>query len=167
MPQDVAERPGELIADYYAYNTAAREQAVGSRVVPLWRFPLTQGYRPPADIPPGPRLGDEPPPAALGEHWVDDLAVECVADVTSKQGELSLMLVRGGVKHVCRINLADGQATMSMVDPGGAVDGVFAATTERQRQAPTAQTSVTGPGQYRLRLSNCDHEMLLWVNGWS
>src|SRR4029453_1451004 len=29
----------------------------------------------------------------------------------------------------------------------------------------SAKTSVKGPGRYRLRLSNCDHEVLLWVNG--
>ena len=29
----------------------------------------------------------------------------------------------------------------------------------------TAQTTVKGAGSYRLRLSNCDHEVLLWING--
>ncbi|HEY2412581.1 MAG TPA: signal peptidase I [Pirellulaceae bacterium] len=164
LPQDIAQRRGELIADYYAYNTAAREQAVGSRVVPMWRFPLTQGYRPPADIPPGPQLGEEPPPGAFGEHWVDDLAVDCTADVMSKSGELTLMLVRGGVKHLCRIDLANGQATMSMVDPGGE-SLIFSGDDGHKIAQVKAQTSVTGPGKYRLRLSNCDHEMLLWVNG--
>src|SRR5262245_32753820 len=164
LPPDMAQRKGELIGDYYSYNTAAREQAVLSSVASPWRWPMTKGYRPPIDIPPGGQLGDPPPAAAFGEHWVDDLAVECLADVTSKSGELSLMLVRGGVKHICRINLADGKATMSMTDPSSTAppfvgDGGAAA------ESPTAQTSVKGPGSYRLRLSNCDHEMLLWVNG--
>jgi signal peptidase I len=37
-------------------------------------------------------------------------------------------------------------------------DGVEALT-------PKAQTSVRGGGTYRLRLSNVDHQTLLWVNG--
>jgi signal peptidase I len=41
------------------------------------------------------------------------------------------------------------------------------ATDDGQNQTPnpTAETSVRGKGRYTLRLSNCDHEMLLWVNG--
>ena len=164
LPVGVMDRKGELIADYYAYNTAAREQAVASRVAPMWRFPLTRGYRPPLDVPPNTGLGEEPQPAAFGEHWVDDLAVDCTAEVTSKQGELSLMLVRGGVKHVCKINLADGKATLSMVNPAGQAVA-YMSDDGKTAEAPTANTSVKGPGRYRLRLSNVDHEILLWVNG--
>jgi signal peptidase I len=40
-------------------------------------------------------------------------------------------------------------------------------TDDRQQTAtePTATTGMRGPGRYELRLSNVDHEMLLWVNG--
>lgn len=164
LPAGVLERKGELIADYYAYNTAAREHALSSPVVSPWRFPLTRGYRPPAELPPGSGLGEEPSPTSFGEHWVDDLAVECVADVTSQQGEISLLLVRGGIHHVCKINLADGKATLSMTNPSGQPIG-FVGDDGKTADAPTATTTVKGAGQYRLRLSNVDHEMLLWVNG--
>src|SRR5205823_7965024 len=164
LPPDVSRRSGELIADFYSYNTAAREQAVESRTVPLWRFPLPQAYRPPADIPPGPPLGEQPPASALGEHWVDDLAVECVAEVTGSQGALSLMVFRAGIKHVCEINLADGRAKMTMVDSSGQAIS-FVGDDGKTVEQPTAQTTVKGAGRYRLRLSNCDHEMLLWMNG--
>ena len=61
----------------------------------MWSSPhLTRAYAPPAVVPEGAGPGDPPPPQSLGLHWVDDLAVECVADVTSQQGELSLLLVR-------------------------------------------------------------------------
>ena len=166
LPPGAAQRQGELIADYYSYNTAAREQAVASPVASFARWPisLTKSYRPPIDVPQDGPLGDPPPLSSLGEHWVDDLAMECTAEVTSNKGELSLMLVRGGMRHVCRIDLANGKATMSITDDSGAAvsfqddDGAEAA-------APTTHTTVKGPGKYRLRLSNCDHEMLLWVNG--
>jgi signal peptidase I len=100
----------------------------------------------------------------LGQHWVDDLAVECLADVTSSEGELSLLLVRGGNKVICRINLADGKATLSITKQGGGTLS-FTADDGKSAASPTAQTSVKGKGSYRLRLSNCDHELLLWVNG--
>jgi signal peptidase I len=162
LPAGVAERHGQLITDFYAYNTA---RTTYSQTLPWWRCLLPPAYCPPTNLPSGPGPGDPPLTRFLGQHWVDDLAVECLAEVTGQQGELSLMLVRSGVKHVCRINLADGKATMSMTDMAGqslpfAADGGQTTTT-----IPTAATSVRGPGKYRLRLSNCDHEMLLWVNG--
>ena len=74
------------------------------------------------------------------------------------------MLMRGGVKHICRINLSDGKASMSIADASGQ-PRTFESDDGQTADGPTAQTSVKGPGRYRLRLSNCDHEMLLWVNG--
>ena len=35
----------------------------------------------------------------------------------------------------------------------------------RRPPIPRRKPACKGPGSYRLRLSNCDHEMLLWVNG--
>jgi signal peptidase I len=74
------------------------------------------------------------------------------------------MLVRAGYQYQCRINLADGKATLSAVDPEGA-ELDFGGDDDTLTGNPIAQTSVKGPGSYRLRLSNCDHEVLLWVNG--
>ena len=40
------------------------------------------------------------------------------------------------------------------------------ATTARPKPSSvTAATAVRGPGSYRLRMSNCDHEVLFWING--
>jgi len=163
LPSGVADRPGELIADYYAYNTTT-DQAIWSEPVPIWRWPLPKAYRPPADLPLGGPMGDEPPASVFGEHWVDDLALECQAEVTSRQGEVALMLVRGGLKHVCRIDVATGKATLSITDASGTPTD-FLGDDDSTAKAPTAETTVKGPGRYRLRLSNCDHEMLLWING--
>jgi signal peptidase I len=162
LPGDVVERPGQLITDFYAYNTA---RLVHRSTLSWWRSLTPPAYAPPVDLPSGPGPGDPPLPRFLGQHWVDDLAVECVANVTSNQGELSLMLVRCGIKHFCRINVADGKAKLEMID-GAGQPLEFATDDGRTKAAtPTATTSVRGPGRYRLRLSNCDHEMLLWVNG--
>jgi signal peptidase I len=168
LPAGVAQRQGQLITDFYAYNTAPRDQAIFSpQTVPIWRSLVTKAYQPPLEVPAGVGPGDAPPPESLGLHWVDDLAVECLAEVTGNSGELSLMLVRSGAKYICRINLADGKATLSIVDRDGQELAFGSDDGQTIAAHPTAQTSVKGPGSYRLRLSNCDHELLLWVNGWA
>ncbi len=162
LPSGVNERPGQLISDFYAYNAGA---SVSQRYGTPYANYLTTANSPDEYDPAnhqGP--GGGPDSNELGQHWVDDLAVECVAEVTGNQGELLLDLVRAGVHHECRINLADGVATLRRIGADGQIleflgdDGLAAASV-------TAKTSVQGPGSYRLRLSNCDHEMLLRVNG--
>jgi signal peptidase I len=170
LPSDAASRPGQLITDYYAYNTPRympSEVAQGWSVLPgglRRRWSFADAYLAPTQIEQRPGPGDPPPPEMLGQHWVDDLAVECVADVRAGKGELLLMLVRGGTKHVCRINLVDGKATLSIIEPDGGAKP-FETGDGKTALERTAQTSVRSAGSYRLRLANCDHEMLLWVNG--
>jgi signal peptidase I len=119
----------------------------------------------PEEYDPGQPGPGEPPSAdTLGQHWVDDLAMEVVAEVESQEGELSLMLVRSGVRHLARINLADGKVALEMVDRAGQ-PLPFVGPDGNAVQNPTAITSVKGPGSYRLKLANCDHQMVLWVNG--
>lgn len=164
LPAGVADRPGQLITDFYAYNTSPNERGelTFSQVEPFWQSWLTKSYSPPIDRP---QVAYRLPAYSEGLHWVDDLAVECLADVTGNTGELSLLLMRGGVKHLCRINLADGKATLSMVDGSGKALKFADDDGKQETTSPVAQTTVRGKGSYRLRLSNCDHEMLLWVNG--
>jgi signal peptidase I len=164
LPGDVKERKGQLISDFYAYNAFhAAGEAIPAGGRPYgYLLPERndlENYNPAL---PGP--GEPPLPESLGQHWVDDLAVECVADVTGTQGELLLMLVRAGRKYQCRINVADGKATMSILDTDGEPLG-FDGPEDAPLVNPTAQTNIKGPGSYRVRLSNCDHELLLWVNG--
>ena len=96
---------------------------------------------------------------SLGLHWVGDLAIECDVDVKGDSGQLSLDLVEGGVHYTCRIDVATGQAVLSIDDGrnGFTDDGT-------ESQNPKATTKIKGAGSYRLRYSNCDDELLLWVN---
>jgi signal peptidase I len=87
----------------------------------------------------------------LGNYWVGDLAVECRVDVEGNEGELLLQLVEGGLVFECRIDVATGQARF--VTPG------------EKETSTQAQTTVRGPGNYRLRFANVDDQLLLWVNG--
>ncbi len=99
-------------------------------------------------------------PDMLGVHPVGDLVLECQLEVRSQSGQAVLELVKGGRRFQCRFDLSSGAATMCidgrpMVESGG----------KQYRYHPTAKTQVRGPGRYRLRFSNCDEQLLLWVNG--
>jgi hypothetical protein len=122
-----------LISDYYAYNDGVKEP---------------------------PEFTDPMGLAALGLHWVGDLAVEAEIEVQGGQGEVLLDLVEGGVHHTCRIDVATGNATLAR--DGGRQPFVGDDGTELEH--PQAPTAVRGPGRYRLRYSNCDDEVLFWVN---
>jgi signal peptidase I len=88
------------------------------------------------------------------------LAIECDVDVKGDSGQLSLDLVEGGVHYTCRIDVATGQAVLSIDDGRKS----FVGDDGRESQYPTGKTKIDGSDLYRLRLSNCDDEVLLWVN---
>jgi signal peptidase I len=97
-----------------------------------------------------------------GLHWVGDLILEADVETSSDSNELMLELVEAGVKYRCRIDLSSGSAELSIDDvlprsfePGA--DG-------QDNGPPTAQTSVRAGSRHSLRFSNCDDQLLLWVD---
>ncbi len=121
---------GQLITDYYAYNDGGE----GAR------------YR---------------NAAAIGMHWVGDLALNARGvEIQGNQGAVLLDLVQGGVHYTCRIDVATGEAVLSIDDGQRAFFGEDGS----QVKHPKASTPVRGPGTFDLRLANCDEQMLLWVD---
>lgn len=98
-----------------------------------------------------------------GAHWVDDLALECVADIEGGSGALLLDLVRAGVHHQCRIDVASGEATLTRFDLAG--QPLNFGSEGKEVASVKGQTPVRGAGSYRLKLYNCDHRVLLRANG--
>ena len=96
---------------------------------------------------------------ATGTAWVGDLAFEAKVDVQSEQGELLLDLVEGGSHYLCRIDVASGKATLSITDFAGQPQAFEDGSAVR-----TATTAAKGQGSKGIRFSNCDNELLLWVN---
>lgn len=132
---------GRLISDFYAYNS--------SRAINEKYGDNTPDFR---DNSPG-----------YGHYWVDDLALECEVQIAEATGDIVLDLVRAGNHYTCRIDAKTGTATASIQGKDGKAIGL----SDQELASVTASTSVKGAGSYRLRLSNVDHELRLWVNGWA
>ncbi len=94
-----------------------------------------------------------PSPSALGVHWVGDLAIACTAESIDGQGVLTFELREGGRRFQCRFDLTTGQASLSITGQ------------DMSEWHPTAQTSVQGQGRHDILFSNCDNQLLLWVDG--
>lgn len=111
----------QLVTDFYAFNTRVTRDRPASS------------------------------PAALGLHWVGDLIIECETDVTSGSGEVLFDLVKGGRHFTCTIDVATGQARLS-------IDGL-------PDWNPAASTPFKGAGKHHVRFANVDRELTLWIDG--
>ena len=92
------------------------------------------------------------PLSGEGIHWVGDLALECEVSVEGESGEVLLELIEGGRRFHCVIDVATGDAALSM-------DG------ESSLGTPKGGTAVRGRGRYQLRFANVDDQLRLWVDG--
>jgi signal peptidase I len=182
LPADVPSRRGQLITDVYAYNTSVPiyvpdDSAPRSKQY----YRIVQGNHDidVEDLPErfrstqygvvryDPSLAGPGIPCRdshLGNHWVDDLACECLAEIQDRQGTVAVELVRAGVRYQCSIDIATGKATLNRINAAG-MELPFADAEFAQVWQPTADTIVKEPGFYRLRLTNCDHQVMLFVNG--
>ncbi len=91
-------------------------------------------------------------PPIFGLHWVGDLAVSATAEMENSSGQVVLELVKGGRKFQCRLDAASGKAALSISGD------------DMQAFHPAAETTFRGPGKYNLMFSNCDRQLLLWIN---
>ena len=101
-------------------------------------------------------IDDFQPYNAIGtrSHWVGDLAVEMVCDITGGQGgRLALDLVEGGTSHRCEIDLATGDALLMLA---GGREGEAAAR---------GRTPLRGKGAWTILFANVDDELSLFVDG--
>lgn len=161
LPDDMQNREGQLISDFYTYNFHyAMDLGEYERI----KFAPPDDYE---GLVLNGAYGSEhnrmanPTSIVLGKHWVGDLALEAEVNVASSSGELLFDLVEGGSHYTCSIDVQSGVAKLQI--DGGQTP--FVDDTGKETPAPEAQTVLRGPGQYHVRLSNCDDEVLLWING--
>lgn len=133
----------QLVLDFNSYNSGLNRGGANQNFSGL---NLPQGV-----LNVGWRFAQQNAADQFGANWVGDLAVECELDVKEKRGELLLDLVEGGKHFGCRIDLATGQASLSIE---GLAD-----------YNPQAETSMNGTGSYEVRFANVDDQLLLWIDG--
>jgi signal peptidase I len=98
-----------------------------------------------------------------GNNWVGDLIVQSEIETSAESTELLLEIVEAGVKYRCTFDLKTGTATLTIDD---IEPRLFAGETPASGPgSPMASTSVTAGSQHELRFSNCDDQLLLWVDG--
>lgn len=162
LPADAADRQGQLVTDFYAYNSSIAINQTSSRAT--WK--LEHGTYDPEDYDPSTAGPGEPTePQNLGMHWVDDLALEATAVVSKVEdgSQLILKIVRGGEHFHCTFDLTTGAATLTRETvPGEKL--TFDPSAKGEAGNPTAQTRVKGTGTHTIRMSNCDHEVVIWVD---
>jgi signal peptidase I len=97
-----------------------------------------------------------------GLHWTGDLIFEVDLETTRDCKEVQLELIKAGVKYHCVIDLATGKATLGI--DSGEPQG-FVSNVGEQVLSPVADTAVRAGKRHAIRYSNCDDQLLLWVDG--
>jgi signal peptidase I len=155
-PPNLADRTGQLITDFYAYNAYTSVDPFSIDEKNYKPSVPPEAYDPMASFG-SMRLGGF---GTLGLHWVGDLSFDGTVDVQGDQGELLLLIGRGGAQHVCRIDVATGKATLTMQNGAVGYDADDGKTVRSRR----AETNVRGSGSYRLQLANVDAELRMWID---
>ena len=99
--------------------------------------------------------------AGEGMHWVGDLIFEADVETGEDAKSLLLEIVEAGVRYQCEIDLADGKATLSIV---GEQPGSFSSE-GKSYSTVTGSTSVTAGTRQKIRFTNADDQLMLWVDG--
>lgn len=98
-------------------------------------------------------------PETRGARWVGDLALESRVTVESDRGDLLFALVEGGYFFRCRVDVASGEAELSIANDAGFDDRVMTLAAQK------FPTKAIGSGTHRIRFANVDNQLYLWVDG--
>lgn len=100
--------------------------------------------------------------AGDGVHWVGDLLVTADVETAAGAKTLTMEIVEAGIQYRCTFDLASGEATLSIEDDEPKL--FDAVDSKISNPNPTASTPVTAGSRHQIRFSNCDNELLLWVD---
>jgi len=103
-----------------------------------------------------------------GLHWVGDIGFEADLEIQSGTGNLFFDIVEGGAHFQMSLDTRSGQLELSAQPPENPVSESVINFNDAQGnpvENPVAQTSITGPGTYSIRIINADDKIHLWVNG--
>lgn len=91
-------------------------------------------------------------------HWVRDLMVECDVEVLQPGGTLALEIQAGVDLHRATFDLTSGECTLRVLRHSNGPE-------PKEIAVQKAPTLLNRPGKYRLRFSNFDERLTLWING--
>ncbi len=97
-----------------------------------------------------------------GTHWVGDLIVTASVETDENSKELMIELIEAGIQYQCQIDLTTGIASLAINDDGRSQS--FDSKTGEPNLHPTAQTNIRAGSKNTIRMSNCDDEIVLWVD---
>lgn len=132
-----------LITDYYAYNDF-------DRFSPAEQHKLAAG-RGRHRAHPVYNWFDGEDRGISAPNWVGDLAVAAVCDARGDAGLVMLDLVEGGQHFRCTVDIATGQAELSVAG--------------QPKPLASAETAFKRRGSHELMFANCDDQLYLWVDG--
>jgi len=95
-----------------------------------------------------------------GNYWVGDLTVEFEISVTNDTGTIGFDIVESGVYYQGSIDVATGELTLT-IDNG---DEMFVGAGS-EVAAIKGTTDLKGAGEYKIRFSNFDNELRVWLDG--
>ncbi len=152
--------PGRLINDYVTYNdyTMAMPRNENQRFFPIGL--KVDGV--------SPKNKNFIQAYHKGLHWVGDIGFEADVEIKSGSGSLFFDIVEGGAHYQMAVDTRSGKLELSAQRPANPVsDSVitFQDADGNPIETPTAQTSITRPGSYHIRIINADDKIHLWING--
>ncbi len=103
-----------------------------------------------------------------GLHWVGDIGFETELEIKSGSGNLFFDIVEGGAHFQMALDTKSGKLELSTRPPETPIsDSVitFNDADGNPVEKPVAQTPITGPGSYQIRIINADDKIHLWVDG--
>jgi len=159
LPTPIQPLSSRLISDFTAYNASystrksqINDEKFESIAMDWIRTANRSGF------------GSNRPLENDGVHWASDLAADFEVKTDRDTKALALMLVESGVEHACRIDLATGQATLTVLVEGKPVEA-FQQDGSQLAEKAMANTSIRAGGKHRIRFANVDDTLVLWVDG--
>lgn len=103
-----------------------------------------------------------------GLHWVGDIGFEAELKIKSGSGSLFFDIVEGGAHFQMAVDTKSGELELSARPPENPISNSVITFNDAEGnpiEKPVAQTPITGPGSYEIRIINADDKIHLWVNG--
>lgn len=100
--------------------------------------------------------------ANSGLHWVGDLIMESEVTVSDDCKEVVLELIEAGIRYQCHLDMKTGAAKLMIKD--GDTQLKFSLGESSAVETVQAETSVRAGDSFAVRFSNCDDQLLLWID---